>query len=227
MNIVERCIEIIAPHPCLACGREGSLLCEQCALSQLSSVPSRCYRCYAATKQSQVCRNCKRTTYLSHVWVISEYEATAKELVHKLKFERASAAASTIASLLDYHLPLLPQNVIVAHIPTANSRVRQRGYDQAQLIAKTLAGRRNWRSATLLVRHGAFRQVGASRKQRFKQLEEAFEAGNIQTIKQSHILLIDDVLTTGATVEAAATILKSAGAKTIDVAVFAQGLKPF
>jgi predicted amidophosphoribosyltransferase len=64
--------------------------------------------------------------------------------------------------------------------------------------------------------------LGATRKQRFKQLEHAFAAQNLNIVRDAHILLIDDVLTTGATVEAAAGVLKAAGAKTIDVAVFAQ-----
>jgi competence protein ComFC len=222
MNILDRTIGLIAPHTCLACGLEGSVLCQACVVSRLLPHPSRCYRCHQATKQSRVCQRCKAATAISHAWVITEYRETAKQLIHRLKFERASAAAATIAELLAEKLPLLPANIIVTHVPTAQSRIRARGYDQAQLIAKALAKRRNWHYTPLLNRSGSFRQVGASRKQRLKQLEHAYTAQKSSSIHGSHILLIDDVLTTGSTVEAATSVLKAAGAKTIDAAVFAQ-----
>jgi ComF family protein len=222
MNILDRTIGLIAPHTCLVCGLEGSVLCRPCAEAQLLPLPSRCYRCHQATKQSRVCQRCKAATAISHAWVVTEYRETAKQLIHRLKFERAGAAATVIAELLAEKLPLLPATIIVTHVPTAQSRIRARGYDQAQLIAKALAKRRNWHYAPLLSRSGSFRQVGASRKQRFKQLEHAYTAQKSSLILGSHILLIDDVLTTGSTVEAASSVLKAAGAKTLDAAVFAQ-----
>jgi predicted amidophosphoribosyltransferase len=94
-----------------------------------------------------------------------------------------------------------------------------RGYDQAQVIARELAKRRQLAYRQLLSRSGTFRQVGASRESRFSQLKGAFTA---KGHTPSHVLLVDDVLTTGASVESAAKELKRNGAKTVDVAVFAQ-----
>lgn len=223
MNPLERLVSFVAPHLCISCGSEGSLLCESCRLSGLPSLPSRCYRCHQATKQSRTCRNCRRTTSITHAWVVSEYQGAAKELIHKLKFERAKAAAGVIAALLDECLPLLPGDITVAHIPTAQKRIRIRGYDQAYLIAVQLARRRGWRHKTLLDRHGSLRQVGATRQLRLRQLEGVFVSRTERhgTISP-HVLLVDDVLTTGATIEAATKTLKAGGVKTIDVAVFAQ-----
>ena len=110
----------------------------------------------------------------------------------------------------------------MTYVPTAHGRVRVRGYDQARLLAKALARRRGWQYQALLSRTGSGRQVGSTRQQRFTQLETAFKLDSSRKAIEGHILLVDDVLTTGASVEAASSVLKSAGAKTIDVAVFAQ-----
>jgi ComF family protein len=154
--------------------------------------------------------------------VSASYEKTAKELVRKLKFARAQSAAKDIAAIIDENLPILPGQTIITHLPTASSRIRVRGYDQAQAIAKALAKRRGLPYMALLGRKGSARQVGASRTSRFEQLQGVFFAKNAKNVSGAHILLVDDVLTTGASVESAAARLKASGAKTVDVAVFAQ-----
>lgn len=220
MNPLETLIELIAPHRCLVCRLEGALLCEPCSELSLSEQPSRCYRCHKATIQSKTCQNCRRKSAISHAWVAATYDTVSKKLVYKLKFERAKAASGDMAKIISEHLPILPPETQIVHIPTVNKRVRVRGYDQAELIARDLAKLTHLRHRTLLKRIKPSRQVGSTRKNRFSQLEGAFQA--TKSVKNKHILLVDDVLTTGATVESAAKILKDAGATTIDVAVFAQ-----
>ncbi len=222
MNLVERSIGLLAPHVCLACGQEGAVLCPSCVASLLVPLPSRCYRCHRSTRQSRVCAACRSQVSLGRVWIAAQYEAQAKQLVRRLKFERAKQAAQILADQLDDQLPILPTHIIVVHIPTAASRVRGRGYDQARLMAKNLSAAKGWAYAPLLIRRGKARQLGATRRERFDHMRRAFRARHMQQIQGAHILLVDDVLTTGATVEAAARVLKNAGAQTIDAAIFAQ-----
>lgn len=129
-----------------------------------------------------------------------------------------------MALAIDGILPDLPKHTLISHVPTANQRVRMRGYDQAKLIATALAKKRALAHKTLLLRRGKARQVGAGRTDRFSHLENAFLPIRLDKIKDAEILLIDDVTTTGATLQSAAKTLKSAGAKTIYAAVFAQPL---
>jgi ComF family protein len=158
---------------------------------------------------------------LRHVWVATQYDGPPKELVYRLKFSRAKQAASVIANYLHETVPDLPAQTIVTFVPTATSRVRQRGYDQAQLIAKSFALRRGLKCTPLLVRYGQSRQVGSDRKHRFDQAAKNY--GAIKKIPTgTEVLLIDDILTTGATLEASARLLKQSGAKTINAAIFAQ-----
>src|SRR5690606_38044065 len=118
---------VIAPHECLSCGMEGRIICGMCLESEVGNMPSRCYRCLAATKDSAVCKSCQRSSPFKHVWVVSEYEGKAKELVRLLKFERTRAAHVPIADALNQALPYFKE-IIVTHVPTATSRERARGY---------------------------------------------------------------------------------------------------
>jgi ComF family protein len=202
MSIFEQIISFVAPHECLACGAEGYLLCGRCA----AALPA------AQLKQ--------RIPGVQQVWPGVIYEGLAKSVVHALKFERAAAAAKDIADSIAIGLPR-QNHWLVTHLPTAPARVRQRGYDQSRLIARLVAKRIGAPYAPLLARTTAVRQVGATRAQRKQQMRTAFRPLRGQSFSQKHILLIDDVLTTGATIEAAAVILRAAGAARVSAAVFA------
>lgn len=222
MFVIERLVSVFAPHTCLSCGREGSIVCNWCLPDAVLPLPERCYKCYSASPDSQVCIKCRKSVKLAHVWVRTEYTGLARQLVYALKFNRSQAAAEPIARLMTEALPWLAPNILIAHIPTASSRRRSRGYDHAELLARQLARIQNLRYATLLARQGQSRQVGAKRQERLKQLEHAYYVCNQTPVQGAHILLVDDITTTGATLEAAAKVLKQAGAKTVDAVVFAQ-----
>lgn len=222
MFMLERLIGFVAPHDCLGCEDEGSLLCEMCRFD-LEPIPERCYRCHTQTVDNRTCEKCRKHSALRHVWVATDYDDTAKKLVQCLKFGRAAAASRPISRHIFDKLPYQDSGVIVVSVPTASNRVRQRGYDQADLIARQAADALKLEHAALLLRFGHSRQVGASRKQRLEQLRDAFRVpyGKLDYVRGKDILLIDDIVTTGATLESAARALKDAGAKSVSAAVFA------
>jgi ComF family protein len=156
------------------------------------------------------------------VWVRAQYQGVAKELIYRLKFARTKGSAQIVARLLGEALPTLPENTIVTYVPTATSRVRRRGYDQARVVATILSKERGLPCLPLLVRHGQDRQVGADRKQRIKQASGNYTVINNRKLQKAQVLLVDDILTTGATIEAAARVLKKAGARAVNAAIFAQ-----
>ncbi len=217
----DRLIALLAPHVCVVCGAEGELLCTWCAPDAIDVVPPRCYRCRAVSQDSQVCVGCRKKTQLDHVWVSSVYDGVSKQMIRKLKFERSRAAASFIAAMLDETLPYFSNEVVVTYVPTASKRIRLRGYDHAKLIAEQFARRRGVTCASLLIRHGHSRQVRATKSARAAQAAQSYTAKHTKTPHKS-VLLIDDILTTGATLEAASRVLKKAGVKHISAAVFAQ-----
>lgn len=222
MFVLERILSVVAPHRCLICGGEGEVICAWCLPDLAPPLPARCYRCRAQSENSLVCKKCRRDSRVKHVWVRTSYEGMAKQLIHDFKFERKQAAAEPLARLMAEALPYLPPETIITHVPTASSRARQRGYDHAELLAKALARELSLPHIALLARTGQARQVGAKRAERLDQLQDAFRFVNAPETRSAPILLVDDLVTTGGTLEAATTCLKQNGVKLVDAVVFAQ-----
>jgi ComF family protein len=219
MSIIERIIGFLAPYACLRCGTEEGLLCAHC-MQALPPVMPCCYLCRSASDSFNTCSLCSNEYTPQRVWIATSYTGSAKRLVRTLKFDRAAAAADVIARALAVTLPV-GQTWTVTHAPTAYARVRQRGYDQAQLIARQVACRTGTAYAPLLARQGTQRQLGQSRAIRRQQMASAFRVISPISVIGRDILLIDDVLTTGSTLSAASHTLYAAGARTVTAAVFA------
>jgi len=211
-------IRVLAPHYCLGCGAQDTLLCDACRMGELRLVPSRCYACKKLTRGYAVCPSCRRHGPLKHIWASCEYTALPRELIHVFKFERARAGYLPIARQLVESVPRL--DAVVVPVPTATSHVRQRGYDHTVLIAKQFAREQNLPYQSMLWRLGQQRQVGAEKAVRLRQAASFFEIKPRQSLPD-RVLLIDDVLTTGATLQAAARCLRQAGVKEVNAAVFA------
>src|SRR3569832_1346249 len=105
MLMLDQTFEIIAPHHCAVCKTEGASLCEWCALEVCPPLPPRCYRCHAPTQASAVCKACRYQSPLQHVWVATEYDGYAKQLIQEFKFQRAQAASIVIAQCMARALP--------------------------------------------------------------------------------------------------------------------------
>lgn len=213
-------LSIIAPHECLGCGQEGDLWCPACRRLCHPAV-ERCYRCHRLSPGGRTCPGCRRQSALYAVHAVTPYDGCAKQLIWKLKFEGAQAAAGVVAGLMRAAVIACAPDCIAA-VPTATSHIRRRGYDQAQLIVRRLSQVAALPALACLIRTGQQQQRDASRQQRLTQLQHAFRVPASAPVHGAHILLIDDVLTTGATLEAAAQTLKAAGAKRVSALVFAQ-----
>lgn len=156
---------------------------------------------------------------------MSNYDGVVKELLLKLKFGNASAAAEAVGDYMESPLPYLPSEAVVVHIPTSSKRVRVRGYDQAQLIAHHLAVSRNLTVETSLDRLTHSQQVGSAREDRLSQLKDAFQVlPNDNIPRQAPLLLVDDIYTTGGTLGSATKALRRAGYRNIYAVVCARSM---
>ena len=118
----------------------------------------------------------------------------------------------------------IPEGTIVCPLPTAPSRIRERVFDHTMLLTKQIAKHTGLEYKALLGRKTNVRQLGSIRTERLEQMEQEFYAKNLEMIEGRNILLIDDVVTTGASLSGAASVLKKAGAKSVRAVVFAQKL---
>lgn len=221
MPLLDTLASIVAPHYCLGCQREGKIFCDWCS-HDLLPLPSRCYRCHELTNNFVVCQRCRNYTALRQVWIRTAYESVSKELMHGFKYEHKYAAAKAVARAITDVLPAFDNKTLLVAVPTATTRQRERGYDHTRLIVKEIARMRKLFYLQPLARINQSTQVGATRQQRFQQLQNAFLLTRPEMVNNKHIVLIDDIVTTGATLEALAKILKNAGATRVDGAVFAQ-----
>ncbi len=198
---MERITALVAPLACLRCEAEGIALCSDCIASLTGAYHMNVHG-------------------LERVQYVSPYQGEAQEIVRLLKFERVRSVAEQLATAMCIFD--IPPDALLVPAVTAPLRVRQRGYDQAVLIAQSLSRRTGLPVVNVLVRQNAVRQLGASRVQRIAQAHNLYAVYKPSHVTGRHIILVDDVVTTGATLQAAARVLYGAGASSVEALVFAR-----
>lgn len=212
-------IQLLAPHHCYFCNQNGEIVCRSCIYNITEDSFSACFGCKALSAAG-VCRRCAPRLPFASCWVVAERQGAVKQLLHDYKFSRLYAAHKALASLLDAALPILPSGTVVVAVPTISRHIRLRGYDHAALLARRFAQGRRLAYKPLLARKTNSVQVGANKTVRQSQAKQAFSCpSNVPS--DVPYLIIDDIITTGATVVAASRCLKQAGAKQIMVAAIA------
>jgi len=166
-----------------------------------------------------VCKRC--IVPYSRAWCVGERSDTLQRLIDDYKFYNVREAHRYLAELISERIGQLPPDTIIIPIPTVSSHVRVRGYDHMLLIARHLAKIQGCALSTTLRRASRTMQRGANKQQRIRQAKEAFMVhGHIKTA--ATYLLVDDVVTTGATLQYSSRALINAGAKNVWVAAIAR-----
>lgn len=222
MNVIDKMVGYLAPQSCFGCDKEGYVLCQSCIELYQEPTQPRCAGCRTLSENYKVCGRCRILLPLKSIYVTGNYEGINETLVKSLKFKFRRQASESISTMMAGLVVDADRNYIICPVPTAPSRIRQRGFDHAVLISKILSNKLSLPHQKLLARNSNTRQLGSSRKDRFEHMLNEFSVTNNQKLKGYSILLVDDVMTTGATLAAAAKTLKKAGAKSVSAIVFAQ-----
>ena len=210
----------------LVAGWEG-LLCRRCAaeLPWLAGA-EYCPRCARPlTREDGVCSYCRGfNPAFDRCVALGCYRGEIRRAVHRFKYGGKKSLARPLGLLLAAKLskaPWLSSVDLLVPVPLHRERLLKRGYNQAALLTKVVGKKLHLPTKEILKRvRDTQSQTGLSRKQRRENIKGAFRCRE-ELQKGGHILLLDDVLTSGATAKEAALVLKTAGAGRISVAVTA------
>ena len=217
--MLDKLLSFIAPHHCCSCDKIGGLLCDNCLNYIKDETKMVCLVCHRPTANMWLCKTC-RVPY-ERAWAVGDREGVLQRLIGLYKFERAREGYKILGELLLATLPELPANTIVVPMPTVSGHIRERGYDHMLLIAKYVAKKRNLKLQQLLIRKSNTKQRQSNAKQRETQAKQAFEVRG-KLIDDAPYLLLDDVITTGATLKYASKAMADAGARHVWVVVVAR-----
>ena len=217
-------LDLIFPPRCCVCQRPGALLCHACCQDFPHVPPPICQICGQPTEAPGLCRVCRsKPLAIDGIRSAFLFEGSVRQAIHELKYRHRQSLAVTLAGLMADHWRSepLPADLVVA-VPLHPARLRERGYNQAELLARALGG-----MIGLPVLSSGLRRVRHTRPQ--MSLDAADRRGNVQdafsyraptrgdgnTVRGRRVLVIDDVCTTGSTLEACSLALKGAGAASV------------
>lgn len=204
-------------------------MCRRCR-NRFAAPRSRCPRCALPTAQAGPCGACLRhPPAFAHAVAAADYGFPWDRLIAAFKFQDQPEWAGALADLVHEAIarhPGLPDADCVLPVPLSAARLAERGYNQAWELARRLAARRGLpaHAGALLRLRDTPHQVGAGRDQRLHNLSAALwvPPDGARRIAGRQVALVDDVLTTGATAQAAALALHAAGAASVQVWVVAR-----
>ena len=218
--LLSRLVYMLAPSACLRCGAAGAEVCERCMDQVLQPKTPTCFRCNRLTRGFRTCRNCRRHTPLRRVWVAGYYEGIVTELISRMKYHNAIDNGRIGGQLLSAAIE--GDWDLVVPVPSSPQRLRKRGFNPAYRIARSLARTQQRKCRSVLLRRDNRQQVGSDRKQRLTQVQSAFTLRSPRLVEEKRVLLVDDVITTGATLDACARCLHQGGARSVEAAVLAR-----
>lgn len=230
--------ELIYPHTCLACKEKMAspdkeeFICRRCRSEIKMNLPPFCASCGRHLEKGNfnknICPVCRKNNlHFDRAFSPCVYSGVIKELIHEFKYKNKDYLGKPLAAIIntfirEYSLPLDYLDFVIP-VPLHKSRLRQREFNQAHLLGEGISGEFNKEllADVLIRRRPTKAQAELKTSERFANVKDSFLVADPQKIKKRNLLLVDDVLTTGATSSAAALALKEAGANIVFVTTLA------
>jgi ComF family protein len=219
-------LDVLFPPRCVACGKQGAFLCPGCREAMPRTLPPRCPLCWQPERRGEACGRCARTRpAFAGARSLYLFQGPVREAVHALKYNHLSALARPLGELMAAYLKTeeLPVDLVVP-VPLFGRRQRLRGYNQSALLARELARL----DGLPLAERGLSRRRdtppqarSVDAEARRRNVAGAFAADG-RRVEGRGVLLVDDVMTTGATLDACAQALRQGGAASVWALTFAR-----
>jgi len=212
--------DIIFPVNCVGCGQEGEWWCDHCLSESLKLPVKMCPVCHRPTSQGEVCSVCLSQSYLDGTVALFVYQENSSvgKLIKQFKYSFVEDIKIVWEKIINHTDLVLPfkEDFVIIPVPLHIHRHRERGFNQAEIISLILASQTG---AT--VDNDSLRRIRPTKQQahlsgqeRRINLKDAFEWKGNKKIPE-RVLLVDDVFTTGSTMQACTLALKQAGVKTV------------
>lgn len=221
-------VDALFPRFCVVCKREGSLACKHC-FETWTPAPARAFCAFCGAQGSaRTCATCREETYLDGLSFFAPYgNESVRELLGAWKYYSDRSAETTLETWLRRAAARMappPFAFFATPVPLHESRARERGFDQAYLVAKWAGEIFGIPRETYLrrARRTAPQALTSHEERKVGEMDGAFVVLP-SVLVPDHVLLCDDVFTSGSTMDSAARALKEAGAKTVWGYVIAKG----
>jgi len=221
-------LDLLFPKWCVGCGEEGDFICASCRRSIPRITPPLCPRCGKPQPSGILCPGCINwRAEIDGIRSPFQFHGIMRQAIHQLKYKNLRALAGPLAALLNDYLIANPvPGEVLVPVPLHRKRLRERGYNQSSLLAKELGKLRNLPVVDdcLIRRQHTPPQARTSTiEERRNNVAGAF-ACHDPRLRDKQVLLIDDVSTSGATLDACAAALKANGATAVWGLVLAREL---
>lgn len=223
-KIAENILEIFFPSRCAICDRLGYAVCPDCGKKIVKVESQVCPGCNKISKKGVFCVRCRRETDLNSLISVGYLkDPILKEIIHVYKYEKISSLAPFLSELLISEVKRHNLNYdFIFFAPLNKKRRSWRGFNQAELLAKSLAKELELEVGILEKVKDTKTQVGLTKKERQKNVMGVFRLKEPKDLTGKKVLIVDDVLTTGTTLSECAKVLKKAGAGSVHGAVMAK-----
>lgn len=218
-RFLSRVVDFILPPRCVSCGKSATMLCADClALIKFVEEPI-CDICGEPLVYKGLCARClKQPLSILKIRAATYFGGSIPKIIHQLKYHNMFAVSETLGALMvqRWHIWFETMDIVIP-IPLHPKRLKERGYNQSTLLARPLADYLQIPLNERIMQRTQYTQPQATltAQERQANVQNAFQVSNSDELIDKHILLVDDVCTTGATLSAAAQILLNKGAATV------------
>ncbi|MFC1990609.1 double zinc ribbon domain-containing protein [Chloroflexota bacterium] len=212
-------LDLLFPKRCIGCGKEGDFICPSCRQSLPRIMPPICPKCGRPQPSGILCPGCVRwQTEIDGIRSPFIFDGVMRQTIHQLKYQNLRALSALLAQMMwDYLVANpVPAEVLVP-VPLHPKRLRERGYNQSSLVAREMGKFLNLTvidDCLIRQRHAIPQARTSSVEERRSNIAGAFICVD-RRLRGKQVLLIDDVSTSGATLDACAAAAKATGAASV------------